>query len=261
MKQRKPVACMSLRLGTAVVAAMCFFPLLAAAQGGNGGREQMLFQFANRSRMEQGLRPLKWNDALANAASRHSLLMARQNTLSHQFPGELSLAERTSRAGAHFSSVAENIAEGPDVASIHEQWMKSPPHRRNLLDPQMDLVGVAVAEENGQLFAVEDFSQAVAALSPGDQEKLVVTQLQSRGLSVLSYTENARRTCAMDNGYTGNHTPSFVVHYFTTDLANLPGMLEQRIQSGRYHSAAVGACKPAGKTNFTQYRVAVMLFE
>ena len=94
-----------------------------------------------------------------------------------------------------------------------------------------------------------------------DQERLLLTQLKSRGLRVLSYTEDARRTCAMDHGYTGNHTPSFVVHYFTPDLATLPGLLEQRIQSGRYHTAAVGACKPDGKANFAQYRVAVMLFE
>jgi hypothetical protein len=85
--------------------------------------------------------------------------------------------------------------------------------------------------------------------------------LQSHGLHLLDYTEDARRTCTMDNGYAGNHRPSFVVHYFTADPGTLPDLLKQRIRTGRYHSAAVGACKPVGKTDFSQYRVTVMLFE
>jgi uncharacterized protein YkwD len=38
--------------------------------------------------------------------------------------------------------------------------MKSPPHRANILDKDMDSIGVGVVERGGQLFAVEDFSQA-----------------------------------------------------------------------------------------------------
>ena len=38
--------------------------------------------------------------------------------------------------------------------------MKSPQHRGNILDGDMDSVGIGVAEGNGQLFAVEDFGKA-----------------------------------------------------------------------------------------------------
>ena len=68
------------------------------------------------------------------------------------------MADRASQAGARFSSLAENVAEGPSAEAIHREWMNSPPHRANLLDPQLDSVGIAVAERNGILFAVEDFS-------------------------------------------------------------------------------------------------------
>jgi uncharacterized protein YkwD len=37
--------------------------------------------------------------------------------------------------------------------------MKSPLHRANILDKDMDSIGVGVVEQGGQLFAVEDFSQ------------------------------------------------------------------------------------------------------
>ena len=66
----------------------------AGAQGKIGGAEQTLLQSANRERAAQGLAPLKWNDTLAEAAREHALRLAQQNTLSHQFPGELGLADR-----------------------------------------------------------------------------------------------------------------------------------------------------------------------
>jgi hypothetical protein len=125
----------------------------------------------------------------------------------------------------------------------------------------LDSVGISVAERNGTWFAVEDFSLAVGALSLQDQERVVAAQLQSRGLRLLNYTDDSRRTCALDNGYTGTHRPSFVLHYETTDLQGLPDMLEQRIQSGRYHAAAVGACPSGSKTGLSVYRIAAMLYE
>lgn len=204
---------------------------------------------------------MKWSATLAAAARQHALRMAAKNTLSHQLPREPGMAERASQAGARFSSLAENVAEGPSAAGIHRQWMNSPPHRANLLDPQLDSVGIAVAERNGVLFAVEDFSLATGKLSVEEQEGIVEAKLRSLGLRFLSYTNEARRSCLLDNGYAGSHAPSFVLHYATTDLQTLPDILEQRIQTGKYHSAVVGACSSDAKIGFSNYRVAVLLYE
>jgi uncharacterized protein YkwD len=38
--------------------------------------------------------------------------------------------------------------------------LRSPNHRANILDSDMDSIGVGVADRGGQLFAVEDFSKA-----------------------------------------------------------------------------------------------------
>jgi hypothetical protein len=250
-----------LRLAAVGIVILSFSPQPNSAQRSRDGLEQILFQSANHERAARGLPAFRWNAALADAAGQHAVLLARENTLSHQLPGEPGLAERTAYAGARFSTIAENVAEGPGAERIHEQWMKSPPHRANLLDPQLDSVGIAVAERNGTLFAVEDFAQSVAELSLREQEELVEAQLHSRGLRLLNYTDEARRTCTLDNGYAGSHGPSSVVHYATADLQNLPDILGQRIQSGRYHAAAVGACRPDNKSGFSKYRIAVMLYE
>ena len=251
----------SSRFAAIGIAILSLNPHSAFAQGSQDGPEQLLFRSANRERTARGLAPLAWNAALAEAARQHALLLAQQNALSHQFPGEAGLADRAARAGARFSTIAENVALGPSAESLHQQWMKSPPHRANLLDPEMNSAGIAVAKRNGTLFAVEDFSDTTGELSLREQEKLVEGQLRTRGLHVLDYTSDARRTCALDNGYAGNHQPSFVVHYADANLNSLPEMLEERIRSGRYHSGAVGACPPSGKTRFAGYRVAVLLYD
>ncbi len=231
------------------------------ARGQQSGPAQTLFESANHERAAKGLAPLKWSATLAEAAHLHAQLMAAKSTLSHQLPGEPGMADRASQAGARFSSLAENVAEGPSAESIHQQWMKSPPHRANLLDPQLDSVGIAVAERDGILYAVEDFSLEAGKLSLEEQEGIVNGQLRSHGLRLLSFTGDARRSCALDNGYAGSHTPSFIVHYATADLQTLPDLLDQRIQSGKYHSAVVGACPSDAKLGFSNYRIAVLLFE
>jgi hypothetical protein len=240
-------------------AILIFPPAPGAAQ--DGGPAQALFESANHERAAQGLAPLKWSATLAKAAQLHAQRMAAQNTLSHQLPGEPGMPDRASQAGARFSSLAENVAEGPSAENIHRQWMNSPPHRANLLDAQLDSIGIAVAERNGILFAVEDFSLAAGNLSVEEQEGIVSAKLRSSGLHLLTYTADARRSCLLDNGYAGSHVPSFVLHYATPDLQTLPDLLEQRIQTSKYHSAVVGACPGDAKSGFSGYRIAVLLFE
>ena len=39
------------------------------------------------------------------------------NQLSHQFSGEPSLQDRAAQSRAHFTTIAENVAQGPTVAA------------------------------------------------------------------------------------------------------------------------------------------------
>jgi len=122
--------------------------------------ERELFASVNQARRAQGLAPLRWDESLATAARRHAEVMAEHGSAQHGFIGEPSLSARVKQAGVHFSWLAENVIQGPSPEFIHEQFMKSPPHRANILDRDMDSIGVGVVEQGGQLFAVEDFSQA-----------------------------------------------------------------------------------------------------
>lgn len=133
--------------------------LVAQAQTGASAAEQELFSSVNRARRAQGLPALKWNDALATAARRHAALMAQRGAAEHGFPGEPSLSSRATQAGARFVWLSENVVQGPGVESIQAEILRSPNHRANMLDADMDSIGVGVVEHGGQLFAVEDFSK------------------------------------------------------------------------------------------------------
>ncbi len=148
-----------LRMACACLAALPFFAGAAMAQQGSESVERQIFDAANEARRAQGIARLKWDASLARAAKQHAAAMARQDSLSHQFPGEAALAARAAHAGVYFISLSENVAQGPDAGNLSDQWVKSPEHRQNLLDPDMNVIGVGVVERNGELFAVEDFAK------------------------------------------------------------------------------------------------------
>jgi len=90
------------------------------------------------------------DDALAAAARRHGGLMAQRGAAEHGFAGEPSLASRVTQAGGHFVWLSENVVQGPAVETIQAEFLKSPNHRANMLDSDMDSIGVGVVERGGK---------------------------------------------------------------------------------------------------------------
>jgi len=224
--------------------------------------EQYLQSAADRERAALGLPPLRLDPALAAAARAHALEMARHNAISHQFANEPALAARSSAAGARFSLISENVAQSPSALNIHDAWMHSDGHRHNLLDPGVDVVGIAVVARGSQLFAVEDFAHLVAALTLGQQEQAVAALVSATGTAVLAADPAARQTCLDDTGSvsTNGRRPAFVVRYTTANLQQIPDALRSRLASRDYPNAMVAACPAQDPGEFTMYRLAVLLY-
>ena len=223
--------------------------------------EQYLFAAANAERTQRGLRPLRWDDTLYHAAVEHGHAMAEREAISHQFPGESDLSTRGQQNGARFSRISENVAEAPTAVAIHAAWMHSPGHRANLLDPLVDSVGIGVVSREGELFAVEDFDRSFSTMSLDEQEAAVANVLRSKSsIAILPRSADFRRTCAMQTGYAGDRMPWFIMRYTTADFTTLPEALKEKLASGKYHHAAVGACTLSSTNNFSAYNFAVMLY-
>ena len=229
--------------------------------GAQNVSEQYLLAAANQDRAAHGLGPVRVDEHLALAARLHAYQMADHREISHQFEGEKGLASRASDSGAHFSLITENVAEASNSALIHDLWMNSEGHRANLLDPNVDAVGIAVVQKRGQLYAVEDFARTVTQLSIDQQEARVGGLLSAVGLRLNGSKADARQTCTMSSGFVGSRQPGFVMRYSGSSLDRLPDQLTARIGTGKYREAVVGACVIAKQTPFSGYNIAVMLFQ
>jgi uncharacterized protein YkwD len=161
-----------------VILALLACGALALAQDAvseSAAAEQELFRMINRDRAQAGVTELQWNEWLAQAARKHAEEMARRDQLSHQFPGEPGLRDRIAATSLRFDASAENIAFGPTPDEINEDWMHSPGHRANILEPKYNAIGVAVMRRGEGLYAVTDFAHGVPSLSASDVEDAVTT--------------------------------------------------------------------------------------
>lgn len=121
--------------------------LWAAASG--AVEAQQVRQMLNGFRAEQGMGPVTPSPLLEEAAMSHALDMARNGFFAHSGSDGSDVMERVRRSGYGACVIAENIAQGQgDLTEVLGDWVASPPHRRNLLNPQITGYGLVRADGN-----------------------------------------------------------------------------------------------------------------
>lgn len=101
----------------------------------------------NAERADAGCAPVKVDARLTESAQRHSQDMAEQDYFSHASKDGRSFADRIEAAG-YPSPAAENIAKGQRSAEqVMRAWMKSPGHRKNILDCSLTALGTGVVTD------------------------------------------------------------------------------------------------------------------
>jgi uncharacterized protein YkwD len=107
--------------------------------------------FLNREREQRGLSHLDNHRRLQRAAQKHNETMMKKGCFSHQCPGEGTLEARLRGVdyligGLLAWTYGENIAYGGEFygtpKAIVKAWMKSPPHKANILNGAFKDVGV-----------------------------------------------------------------------------------------------------------------------
>ena len=90
------------------------------------------------------IRPLSHSPALQAAAQSHADDLSRMNALTHQGSDGAALNDRLRRAGYSACAAVENVANDTgDIRATIAQWMASPDHRANILNPQVTQFGFA----------------------------------------------------------------------------------------------------------------------
>ena len=107
----------------------------------------------NAERAGHGRAPLRWSASLGASAGDMAGELARGRFFAHTTPAGRNLLDRVRPTGylgaADDWILGENIAWGSGAletpAATVRGWMRSPGHRRNLLDPAFHEIGVAFA--------------------------------------------------------------------------------------------------------------------
>jgi uncharacterized protein YkwD len=150
----------SLLLSLAVLVVPCAAPA-ATNVSYQAGSEQQMMSLLNQIRREHGLSILALSTPLRAAARGHSADMLQNGYFDHDSPTEAWDA-RVSRY-LKSSTIGETIAQGSgstgSPAAIVNQWMRSVPHRRVILNAGLRLVGIGVATGTpGVVMATADFA-------------------------------------------------------------------------------------------------------
>lgn len=102
----------------------------------------------NAYRKEKGLKPLKLNSELSNAAKAHSKDLAKWDRISHYGSDGSNPWDRVKRAGYNARLAAENVGTGQvTIEEVFKGWQESPGHNKNLLLPDAEHMGIALVQE------------------------------------------------------------------------------------------------------------------
>ncbi len=124
--------------------------------------EQQVHDYVNRERIAAGLARLVWSDRLAAEARRHSRNMAEHNFFAHSDPSRGDVGRRLDEAEIAWTRCAENLYEqkggGEYARQAVRAWLRSPTHRRNMLDAGLKQTGVGVTlRRDGTVIIVQEF--------------------------------------------------------------------------------------------------------
>jgi Cysteine-rich secretory protein family len=127
--------------------------------------ERAILEGTNAARAKAGLKPLVQDARLTAAARLHAREMADLNYFSHTSPtkGLETPSDRVHAAGSLDWGAGENIAFNEETvnavgATLMQQWLNSPPHRKNILSNANTHIGIGVYRDpTGRSYGVQNF--------------------------------------------------------------------------------------------------------
>lgn len=125
--------------------------------------EMSVFEEINRERRMHGLVDLTWHEDIARVARFHSANMGNRGFFSHDDPVEGGLKQRLLRLGVNGwtlcgENIFKEIGNHDPVRKAVKGWMKSPGHRRNILNPEFTHTGIGASfGRDNFLYFTQDF--------------------------------------------------------------------------------------------------------
>ncbi|MEA2703539.1 MAG: hypothetical protein QOD63_1484 [Actinomycetota bacterium] len=140
--------CRACRASVAALVTVLLLSLAPPATADVVSDEARVVALIHEARAAAGAPLLPLHPGLSSAARTWATTMAAAGTISHNVGlGSVVTASR----------LTENVGMGGSVDAIHQAFLASAGHRANLLDTNVNAMGVGVAYANGYVFVVQDY--------------------------------------------------------------------------------------------------------
>ncbi len=117
-------------------------------------REELgFFRKLTAARRRAGQPDIRLDRHLSRIARKHSSKMMSQRLLHH------TPAARLRRHLTDWEVIGENVGVGGTVASLHDAFMQSRPHRANILESGFQHVGIGTRQARGRLWVTVVFEE------------------------------------------------------------------------------------------------------
>ena len=141
---------MSRRVTSLVAVALALFAMAPTVAADTETEAEFLSKI-NATRAAHGLGALQLDADLRSHARSHTEAMAAAGEIYHS-----SEAELTTAAGTGWSEIAENVGKGQSPTSLHDAFMASPGHKRNILGDH-NYVGIGTDISGSYLYVTVVF--------------------------------------------------------------------------------------------------------
>lgn len=108
--------------------------------------ENQLINLVNRERELRNLQRLETNNTLTKIARGHSGDMFERGYFAHNTPEGKNVSDRAIEGGYIFLVIGENLAYAPGVELAHKGLMDSEGHRKNILSPDFNKIGIGIMD-------------------------------------------------------------------------------------------------------------------
>ena len=151
--------------------------------------EKDILNDINKIREENNLKPLKLSKRLSSVATNYSREMADNSFFSHNSPINGTPYKRVLKSGVKFQKILENISKASNLCMSHHEIINSPGHLRNILDKDIDKIGLGIFYSKNTVYLTENFIQS-------KKEKVTVNRLKEK---LKSSIKNKNQSIKNDN--------------------------------------------------------------
>lgn len=103
----------------------------------------------NKERTKAGIQSISMDEKLTQVARSHSKDMFERGYFSHNTPEGVTPSSRIEKENIKYNFAGENIALAPSTVLAMQGLMNSPAHRRNILSPNFNKIGIGVIDGGG----------------------------------------------------------------------------------------------------------------